>query len=200
MAAMLVPTFRHLSETPPPLPPETRTDIITPATDEPARLRSRPTAGRSSLSPRVTVTRVFGCGRFDRPRRSRWRAPRVARFPFWSPDSRFDRVLHRDALKRLDLGGGAPQTLAPVSTGLGRDLEHRAASSCLCRVLESPVMRVSASWGVDGGSDERLGPGAVWTIGNPFPARWPSVSVPRFRGPDTAESTWVRWMAAPRFG
>ena len=42
-----------------------------------------------------------------------------ARLPFWSPDSRSVGFFADTALKRLDLGGGAPQTLAAVATGGG---------------------------------------------------------------------------------
>ena len=120
IVALAIPAVRHLRETPPPSPPETRVEIVTPATDQPTdRLRSRPTAGRSSSWPRVTARPVCGCGRWRRRRRSRWRAPRARRYPFWSPDGRSVGFFAGSALKRLDLGGGAPQTLAPVTNGRG---------------------------------------------------------------------------------
>ena len=90
-----------------------------PPPTSPRRLRSRPTAGRSSSSPRAMARPACGCGRWRRRRRSRWRAPRARRFPFWSPDSRSIGFFAGGALKRLDLGGGAPQTLAPATTGRG---------------------------------------------------------------------------------
>ena len=62
---------------------------------------------------------VCGCGRWRRRRRSRWRAPEGATYPFWSPDSRSIGFFAGGALKRLDLGGGAPQTLAPAIAGRG---------------------------------------------------------------------------------
>ena len=42
-----------------------------------------------------------------------------ATYPFWAPDSRSVGFFARGALKRLDLGGGAPQTLAPAIAGRG---------------------------------------------------------------------------------
>ena len=90
----------------------------------PRRLRSRPTAARSSSWPRVTARRVCGCGRWQRRRRSRWRAPRGPTLPFWSPDGRSIGFFAGGALKRLDLGGGAPQTLAPAINGARRDVER----------------------------------------------------------------------------
>ena len=35
MVALAIPAVRHLRETPPPAPPETRVEIVTPATDQP---------------------------------------------------------------------------------------------------------------------------------------------------------------------
>ena len=40
--ALAVPAVRHLRETPPPAPPETRVDIVTPATDQPASFALSP--------------------------------------------------------------------------------------------------------------------------------------------------------------
>jgi eukaryotic-like serine/threonine-protein kinase len=42
-----------------------------------------------------------------------------ATYPFWSPDSRSIGFFTVDALKRLDVGGGAPLTLTRVSGGFG---------------------------------------------------------------------------------
>ena len=42
-----------------------------------------------------------------------------ATFPFWAPDSRSVGFFAAGALKRLDLGGGGPQTLAPAINGRG---------------------------------------------------------------------------------
>ena len=41
-AALAIPAVRHLRETPPPVPPETRLDIVTPATDQPASFALSP--------------------------------------------------------------------------------------------------------------------------------------------------------------
>ena len=42
-----------------------------------------------------------------------------ALYPFWSPDSRSVGFFAEGKLKRVDLGGSAPQTLADVSPGVG---------------------------------------------------------------------------------
>ncbi len=84
-AALAIPAVRYLRETPPPATPETRVDIVTPATTTPRRLPSRPTAGRSSSSPRVRAVPACGCGRWRRRRRSPWQAQRAPRLPSGHP-------------------------------------------------------------------------------------------------------------------
>ena len=90
---LAIPALRHLRETPPPAPSEMRLDIVTPATDDPTaragsrrlRLRFRPTAARSSSSPRVMGRPVCGYGRWRRRQRSRWRVPRGPVVPSGRP-------------------------------------------------------------------------------------------------------------------
>ena len=45
--------------------------------------------------------------------------PACAAVHFWAPDGRSIGFFAPDALKRLDLGGGVPLTLTPVTMGLG---------------------------------------------------------------------------------
>jgi Tol biopolymer transport system component len=142
-AAMLVPTLRHLRETP---PPETRTDIVTPATNQPASFALSPD-GRQIVfvasgdgAPRLWV-RSLGAttaqplaGTDD------------ASFPFWSPDSRSVGFFAGGALKRLDLGGGAPQTLAPAVIGRGGTWNADGVI-LFTPIANSPLMRVAAAGG-----------------------------------------------------
>ena len=118
-AAMAVPTVRYLRETPPPAPPETRVEIVTPATDRPTDFALSPD-GRQI----VFVATGDGASRlWLRSLAVTTAQPLVgtegARYPFWSPDGRSLGFFAGAALKRLDLGGGAPQTLAPVVAGQG---------------------------------------------------------------------------------
>jgi Tol biopolymer transport system component len=117
--AAAIPTVRHLRETPPPLPLETRVDIVTPATAEPADFVLSPDGrqivfsasgdGASRLWLRSLATTT------PRP----LAGTEGARWPFWSPDGRSVGFMAGNALKRLDLDGGAPQTLAAVTSGGG---------------------------------------------------------------------------------
>jgi Tol biopolymer transport system component len=109
-AAMVVPTFRHLRETP---PPESRVDIVTPATDDPASFALSPD-GRQI----VFVAKSDGAPRLWLRSLAKAAAQPLAgtegaTLPFWSPDSRSIGFFVQNSLKRLDLDGGHPQTLAP---------------------------------------------------------------------------------------
>ncbi|MEO8314972.1 MAG: TIR domain-containing protein [Pseudomonadota bacterium] len=115
-AILATPAFRHLRETP---PPETRVDIVTPATNEP---------GSFALSPDgrqiVYVAESDGAQRlWLRSLAKATALPLVgtegAAYPFWSPDGRSIGFFVVGSLNRLNLDGGQPQTLAPVTTGTG---------------------------------------------------------------------------------
>ena len=120
-AGLAVPALRHLLEAP---PPETRTQINMPAGDSPTELGSNAFA----LSPDGRQV-VFGAAG-DSASRLWLRSLATttaqplagtegARFPFWAPDARSVGFFAGNELKRLDLGGGAPRTLAQVAGGFG---------------------------------------------------------------------------------
>jgi eukaryotic-like serine/threonine-protein kinase len=116
MAVLAIPAIRYLHETP---PPETRLEIGTPATDHPDSFALSPD-GRQI----VFVASGDGASRlWLRPMARTTAQPLAgtegATSPFWSPDSRSIGFFADGALKRLDLGGAAPQTLAPVSIETG---------------------------------------------------------------------------------
>ena len=105
--ALAIPTVRHLRETPPPAPPETRAEIVTPATDDPTSFALSPD-GRQI----VFVASGDGASRLWLRSLAATTAQPLpgtegATFPFWSPDSRSVGFFAGSALKRLDLGGGA---------------------------------------------------------------------------------------------
>ena len=119
LVALSVPAVRHLRESPSPAPPETRTDIVTPATTEPWSFALSPDgrqlafvaagdgASRLWLRPLVTAA--------ARP----LTGTEGAQFPFWSPDSRSVAFFAEGKLKRLDLDGGAPRAIAAAPSGRG---------------------------------------------------------------------------------
>ena len=69
-----------------------------------------------------------------------------ATWPFWSPDGRSIGFFVPGSLKRLDLGGGAPQTLAPVTRGRGGTWNTEGVI-VFAPSNASPLLRVSATGG-----------------------------------------------------
>lgn len=143
-AVLAVPAIRHLRETP---SPEIRTNIDTPSTGEPNSFALSPD-GRQI----VFVASGDGASRlWLRSLASTTAQPLAgtegATFPFWSPDSRSIGFFADGALKRLDLAGGVPQTLAPAPLGTGGTWNAAGV------ILYSPslgggaLMRVSATGG-----------------------------------------------------
>jgi eukaryotic-like serine/threonine-protein kinase len=144
MALLAVPAFHHLRETP---PPEMRLDIVTPATDQPDSFALSPD-GRQI----VFVASGDGASRlWLRPLASTTAQPLAgtegATRPFWSPDSRSIGFFTADALKRIDLGGGAPQTLASALSGVDGTWNAEGVILFAPNLGSGPLMRVSAAGG-----------------------------------------------------
>ncbi len=141
--ALAIPTVRHMREAP---PPETRVEIATPATDNPGSFALSPDgrqivfaasgdgASRLWLRSLATTTAQPLAGTED------------ASDPFWAPDSRAIGFFAGGALKRLDLGGGAPQTLAPAPASRGGTWNADDVILFAPNGI-SPLMRVSATGG-----------------------------------------------------
>ena len=115
LIALAVPAVRHLRETPTPAPPETRLEIATPAASDLVSFALSPD-GRQI----VFVASGDGASRlWVRPLETTAAKPLAgtdgASYPFWSPDSRSIGFFADSKVKRLDLSGGAPQTLASAS-------------------------------------------------------------------------------------
>ena len=70
-----------------------------------------------------------------------------ATYPFWSPDSRSIGFFAGGAIKRLDLGGGTPQTLAPAPTGTGGTWNAAGVILFAPNLGSGPLMRVPAAGG-----------------------------------------------------
>ncbi len=142
-AVLAVPTIRYLRLAP---PPEIRTDIVTPATSQPYSFALSPD-GRQI----VFVASGDGASRlWLRSLASTTAQPLAgtegATDPFWSPDSRSIGFFADHALKRLDLGGGAPYTLAPAPAEFGGTW-NAAGVILFAPSWGSSFMRVSATGG-----------------------------------------------------
>ncbi len=140
---LAIPAVRYLRETP---PPETRVEIVTPATDQPTSFALSPD-GRQI----VFVASGDGASRLWLRSLATTTAQPLAgtegaTAPFWAPDSRSVGFFAGGALKRLDLGGGAPQTLAPATNGSGGTWNADGVI-VFAPSVTAPLMRVSATGG-----------------------------------------------------
>jgi Tol biopolymer transport system component len=141
--ALSIPAMRYLHET---AAPETRVDIVTPVTSQP---------GSFALSPDgrqiVFVASGDGASRlWLRSLATTTPQPLTgtdgATLPFWAPDGRSVGFFAGGQLKRLDLGVGAPQTLAPATNGFGGTWNADGVI-VFAPSLSGPLMRVSAIGG-----------------------------------------------------
>ncbi len=125
---------------------ETRVDIVTPATTDTTSFALSPD-GRQMV---FVASDDGGSRLWLRSLATTTPQPLAgtegASFPFWSPDGRSIGFFAATALKRLDLGGGAPQALAPVIRGFGGTW-HADGVIVFVPGPGGPLMRVSATGG-----------------------------------------------------
>ncbi len=144
MLATLLPALKHLREVP---PPQMRVDIVTPASG---------ILSGFALSPdgRQIVFEATGDGvsrlwlrSLDTTAAVPLAGTEGATYPFWSPDGRSIGFHDGSALKRLDLGGGAPQTLAPDVSSRGGTWNENGVILFSPAIRGTGLMRVSVSGG-----------------------------------------------------
>jgi hypothetical protein len=175
--ALAIPAVRYLRET---APPETRTEINTPATDQPTSFALSPD-GRQIV---FAASGDGGSRLWLRSLAATAAQPLAGteggRFPFWSPDGRSIGFFNANTLMRLDLTGGAPQPLAPAFNGSGGTWN---ADGAILFAPGHPVdARVRHRW--RGGSRDDARPAAAGPHRAALSARRPPVSVlhPRHAG------------------
>ena len=168
-----VPAVRYLRETP---PPETarrdrharhrRSDFLRPLARRPAdRLRG---FRRRRLPPLAAVPGSTTAQPLA--------GTEGAASPFWSPDSRSVGFFADGKLKRLDIGGGAPQTLAAARSCSRRDLERGRRHSVCANARRSAVPRAGLGRRSRGRDEARPADEPPVSL---LPARWPAIPVLR---------------------
>jgi Tol biopolymer transport system component len=142
--ALAIPALRYLRETP---PPETRVDIVTPPTTDPTSfalspdgrqivfVASGPNGPQLWLRSLATATAKALAG------------TEGAVFPFWAPNNGSIGFFADGSLKRLDLGGGVPRTLAAASNGAGGTWNADGVI-VFAPSITSPLMRIAGEGGV----------------------------------------------------
>jgi Tol biopolymer transport system component len=142
--ALAVAAVRYLREAP---LPETRTEIVTPATAQPNDFALSPDGRLIVFSASVDGASHFRLRSLATTTARPLAGTEGARYPFWSPDGRSVGFMAGNALKRLDLGGGAPQTLAPVTSGGGATWSADGVI-VFAPITRGTLMRVSAAGSV----------------------------------------------------
>ncbi len=146
IAAIATPTLRYLRQTPPLVPPETRLEIVTPPTSLLTSFALSPDgrqivfAGDSDGASRLWLRSLASTSAQSLA------GTEGATWPFWSPDGRSIGFFAGGALQRLDLVGGAPQTLATLTGGAGGTW-HTNGVILFAPSLTSPLMRVATTGG-----------------------------------------------------
>jgi serine/threonine protein kinase len=143
IGALAVPAVRHLRETP---LPETRVDLVTPPTRQPASFALSPDGRQIVFVASDDKASRLWLRLLSTTTPQPLAGTEGATFPFWSPNAQSIGFFAGGALKRLDLGGGTPRTLAPAANGSGGtwnvdDVIVFAPSTT------GPLMRVSAAGG-----------------------------------------------------
>jgi Tol biopolymer transport system component len=145
--ALTVPATRHLRETPPSAAPEMRLEITTPPTTDPASFAISPDGQRLVFVASDDGQSRLWLRSLDAVAAQPLAGTEGALSPFWSPDSRSVGFFDGNRLKRADIGGGLPQTLANVS-GIGRGGAWSPDGSILfAPIAGSPLFRLPASGG-----------------------------------------------------
>jgi Tol biopolymer transport system component/tRNA A-37 threonylcarbamoyl transferase component Bud32 len=127
--------------------PETRVDIVTPATNAPRSFALSPDGRRIAY-----VASGDGASRlWVRPLDSTLAQPLQgtdgAVNPFWSPDSRSLGFFVGGKLERVDLGGGQPQTLAEVVTPAPQGAWSAEGVILFNSSTSGPLSRITAAGG-----------------------------------------------------
>jgi eukaryotic-like serine/threonine-protein kinase len=143
--ALAVPALRYLRQAP---PPETRTEINTPAPDGLISWFALSPDGRQI----VFVARSEGDTRLWLRALGTTTAQPLpgtegATLPFWSPDNRSIGFFANNSLRRLDLGGGKPLTLVSTVDVGGGGAWHKDGFILFGQGRGKPFARVSASGG-----------------------------------------------------
>jgi Tol biopolymer transport system component len=143
IVALAVPAVRYLRQ---PAVSETRTEIVTPATAQPTDFALSPDGRQIVFSALVAGASRLWLRSLATTTAQPLSGTDGARWPFWSPDGRSIGFMAGNALKRLDLSGGAPQILAPVTSGGGATWNGDGVI-VFAPLTRGTLMRVSASGG-----------------------------------------------------
>ena len=178
--------------------PETRLDIVTPATDEPASFALSPDGRQIAFVASGEGGSQLWLRSFAMATAQPLAGTEGASSPFWSPDGGSIGFFADGALKRLNVGGGAPQTLAPAFNGAGGTWNADGVI-VFAPSVSSPLMRVSAAGG-ETTPVTLLGPQQLGHVGPYFLPDGNRFLFYTRGAQDVLGYTWARSTGAPRPG
>ena len=143
IGALAIPALRHLLET---MPPEMRLDIVTPPTGTPTSFALSPDGRQIVFVATDDKASRLWLRSLSTTTAQPLAATEGATHPFWSPDGRSIGFFAAGALKRFDIGGGAPKTLAPAANGSGGTW-NAADVIVFAPAVTGPLLRVPATGG-----------------------------------------------------
>jgi Tol biopolymer transport system component len=143
LAAFAIPALKYLNQTP---PPETRTDIVTPATDDPRSFAIAPDGRRIVFAATGDGTSRLWLRSLNKATAQPLAGTEGAVRPFWSPDSKSIGFFTSGYLKRLDLDGGQPQILANADKSAWGSWSSKGVILFSKSALD-PISSVAASGG-----------------------------------------------------
>ena len=124
------------------MPPETRLEIATPATDDPTAFAISPDGRLLAFVSAAGGQSQLWLRPLDQTTPRALAGTEGATYPFWSPDSRSVAFFAGAILKRLDIAGGLPQTLARAPIAV-RGGTWNADGVILFGSTSGPLLRVS---------------------------------------------------------
>jgi serine/threonine protein kinase len=127
--------------------PETRVDIVTPATADPTSFALSPDGRRIAFVASGDGASRLWVRSLDSTSAQALPGTEGALSPFWSPDSRSLGFFANLKLKRIDLGGGQPQTLADVAAVATQGAWSEEGVILFAQSPGTPLSRIPASGG-----------------------------------------------------
>ena len=146
LLALSMPAVEHLRETTA-VAPEMRLEIRTPFTADPASIALSPDGQQIVFVASDDGQKRLWLRRLDMTDARPLAETDGATSPFWSPDSRSVGFFADGQLKRLDLHGGSPQTLAAAAGNISSGTWSQAGVILFGSTLGTTFFRVPASGG-----------------------------------------------------
>lgn len=127
--------------------PETRVDIVTPPTSSPASFALSPDGRKLAYVATADGAARLWVRALDSVSAQPLPGTEGGRYPFWSPDSRSLGFFADLKLKRIDLGGGQPQTLTELTTSTASGAWTADGAILFTPNSTGPLARIPASGG-----------------------------------------------------